>query len=235
MLVSLVVWLVIAPLLAVAVHECAHALVVVRQTGRRTGVVLGRGPRLARFSVGLIDVDLHLIALRDGCTVDLGGVPVSVARQALWAGPIADLVQAGLFLLVLALAPGAASMTLVGLAGAYASWGLLSLRSRSAMRWGRPYESDGFKLRELASRATHGVVVSEPQIDPLIAYLKEQAPELIAAAGPALTPLVATPPAPTTPAPQPTAAAPPLTPPQPPAAKRVDPRTATSIAPPGMR
>ncbi len=278
LLLSIFVWVIVAPLFAVAVHECTHAIVIARHTGRRTAVTLGRGPSLLHFPLGRLDVDLRAFAIRGACSVDLSGVPVSVAKDALQAAPLADLVQGLICIVAIFVAPHSWATTLAGLTVAYAWWGLSSLHPRIVRFFG-PYESDGYKARALTNPevAIKGVVVPEPKADDLVAYLAKKAPELLAA-DPGMAPLLgapppvasvapvaapvavaalapgadpllayiqqtapelltpATAPPPVAPVP-PVVAAPeppaPLTPP--PARPRVDPRTATSVGPPGMR
>jgi hypothetical protein len=235
------------------IHECAHGLVVARHTGRRVAVRSGLGPHLIGLRLGPLDVDVRVVAIRDTCLVDFDGVPVTVVRRALWAGPLADVAQAVAFLFVIA-AGGPA-----GLAWAIVTsclWrGGFSLLSRSGLRWGMHYESDGFKLRALTKGASIAVApAAEPAPDSLVDYLRCEAPQLLGADG---TPVAAAAPvAPAAAAPAVAAPAAPAAPADPllaylqetapelvatvtderrPAQRPVDPRAATSIAPPGMR
>lgn len=182
---SLIVWIVLAPIFGLAVHECAHAWVAARSTGRRQTVRVGRGSRLFGFRLGLLDVELRPLAIRDSCQVDLSGLPTDVARRVLRAGPMADFAQVLLCLLGAAALAGWA-MTFLGLAMQYTWWGVTGVLSRHGLRYGEPYESDGYKLRMLDSRVERGVVAtSAPTVDPLVAFIQHEAPQLLGGEAPA--------------------------------------------------
>ena len=121
--------------------------------------------------LGLLEIEWRVVMMHDNCSVDLTGLRADVARSALRAGPIADLSQALLWLLVVPFAPHSA-LTLGGLALQYTFWGLTGLASRHGQKLGEPYESDGYKIRELENRVDHGVVAANaPAIDPLVATI----------------------------------------------------------------
>ena len=182
---SILLWGVVAPVLGLTVHECAHGAVVARHTRRRTRLRVGRGPRVFGLRLGLLEIEWRVVMMHDNCSVDLTGLRADVARSALRAGPIADLSQALLWLLVVPFAPHSA-LTLGGLAFQYTFWGLTRLSSRHGQKLGRPYESDGYKIRELENRVDHGVVAANaPAIDPLVDYLRREVPELLGGEAPA--------------------------------------------------
>ncbi len=182
---SILLWGVVAPVLGLTVHECAHGAVVARHTGRRTRLRVGRGPRVFGLRLGPLEIEWRVVMMHDNCSVDLTGLRADVARSALRAGPIADLSQALLWLLVVPFAPHSA-LTLGGLALQYTFWGLTRLAPRHGQKLGHPYESDGYKIRELENRVDHGVVAANaPAIDPLVHYLRREVPELLGGEAPA--------------------------------------------------
>jgi hypothetical protein len=181
---SLIVWVVLAPVFALFVHECAHAWVAARNTGRRQTVHVGRGRRLFGFRLGLLDIELRPLAIRDSCQVDLSGLPRDVARRVLRAGPMADFAQVLLCLMLTAAFP-ASKWTWLGLAMQYTWWGVTSVVSRHGLRFGEPYESDGYKLKMLESRVDRGVVAASSTVDPLVAFIQQEAPQLLGGEAPA--------------------------------------------------
>jgi hypothetical protein len=182
---SILLWGVVAPVLGLTVHECAHGAVVARHTGRRTQLRVGRGPRVFGLRLGPLEIEWCVVMIHDNCSVDLTGLRADVARSALRAGPIADVSQALLWLLAVPFAPHSA-LTLGGLAFQYTFWGLTRLAPRHGQKLGQPYESDGYKIRELENRVDHGVIAaSAPAIDPLVDYLRREVPELLGGEAPA--------------------------------------------------
>ena len=119
---SLILWIVLVPIFGLLVHECAHGSWSARHTGHRAHVDVGRGARLFGFRLGLLDVELRLLAIHDSCKVELTGLSAHVARRVLRAGPMADLGQAALWLAACAAFPGS-TWTLLGVAMAFTWWG----------------------------------------------------------------------------------------------------------------
>jgi hypothetical protein len=182
---SLIVWIVLAPVFGLAVHECAHAWVAARHTGGRQAVHVGRGRRIFGFPLGPLDVELRPLAIHDSCQVDLGGLPAHVARRVLRAGPMVDFAQALAWLVAVAAFPGS-MWTFMGLAMQYTWWGVTAVVSRHGLRFGEPYESDGYKIRMLESRVERGVVAApSASADPLLAFIQQEAPQLLGGEAPA--------------------------------------------------
>ncbi|HEU5425184.1 MAG TPA: site-2 protease family protein [Nitrolancea sp.] len=152
LLFSPLLLLVVIPL-CVWVHELAHAAMVLRLTGGRAVVVVGRLPAACVISLRRLEIRWHPSLRAAFCEWDARDVTVRTARRIIMAGPLANAVQSVLFLwLTIATWAAVPFWLWVELLTTFAVSGLIcavNLRSRPVNVLGKLTSTDGHKLRAL--------------------------------------------------------------------------------------